>query len=40
VQHWFHGELVAVLKDQARVRVSRTYRDAFLAGLEGRRLQE
>lgn len=35
VQHWFHGELVVVLKDQTRLRVGRTYREAFLGALEG-----
>jgi hypothetical protein len=34
VQTWFHGELVAILDDQTRVTVGRTYRDRFLASLE------
>lgn len=35
VQPWFHGELVVILKDQTRLSISRTYREAFLAALEG-----
>jgi len=35
VQTWFHGELVAILKDDTRVTVGRTYRDGFMAVLEG-----
>jgi DNA-binding LytR/AlgR family response regulator len=35
VQQWFHGELAVVLKDDTRLRVGRTFRDAFLAALEG-----
>jgi hypothetical protein len=35
VQTWFHGELVAILRDETRVTVGRTYRDAFMTVLEG-----
>ena len=35
VQTWFHGELVAILKDDTRVTIGRRYRDKFMAVLEG-----
>ncbi len=35
VQPWFHGDMVAVLKDKTRVTIGRTFRDPFLAALEG-----
>ena len=35
VQPWFNGELVVILKDQTRLSIGRTYREAFLAALEG-----
>ena len=34
VQPWFQGELVVILKDQTRLAIGRSYRDAFLAALE------
>jgi hypothetical protein len=35
IQTWFHGELVAILKDETRVTIGRSYRDQFMAALEG-----
>jgi DNA-binding LytR/AlgR family response regulator len=35
VQNWFAGDLVAILGDGTRVNVGRTYRDEFMARLEG-----
>jgi hypothetical protein len=35
VQNWFAGDLVAILSDGTRVNVGRTYRDEFMARLEG-----
>jgi hypothetical protein len=35
VQPWFHGELVLLLEDATRLTIGRTYRDRFLAALEG-----
>lgn len=34
VQPWFHGEVVAILRDESRVTVARNYRERFLAALE------
>jgi len=34
IQSWFHGELVAILKDETRVTIGRSYRDSFMAALE------
>jgi hypothetical protein len=35
VQNWFAGDVVAILSDGTRVNVGRTFRDEFMARLEG-----